>query len=179
MTKAMRKKAVDQQAAAAPAVPNTPLTPEERERYNVDDRVDKMMKKHNLSREDAEEVVREVVVTKEMPGDSKKAKPTPEPDAEPQPVAKGVTGPLGALLNGQRFYVKGVVGNFILEGWQLAPGVLSAPSALSIAARRGPGAGCPPALACRMAWRVPASSAPPAAPRACCGSGGGAALPLA
>jgi hypothetical protein len=45
--------------------------------------------------------------------------------------------------------------------------------------RRGPGTGCPPVLACRMAWRVPASSAPSAAPRARCGSGGGAAPPLA
>jgi AAA ATPase domain len=43
---------------------------------------------------------------------------------------------------------------------------------------QGPGTGWPPALACRMAWRVPASSAPPAAPRARCGSGGGAAPPL-
>ena len=61
MTAAMRKKSIQQQAEAAPQLPNAPLTPEERERYNVDDRVYKMMKKHNLSREDAEEVVREVM----------------------------------------------------------------------------------------------------------------------
>jgi hypothetical protein len=42
---------------------------------------------------------------------------------EPKPIAKGVTGPLGNLVLKQRFSVFGVVGDFMLEGWKLAPGV--------------------------------------------------------
>ena len=42
---------------------------------------------------------------------------------EPVPVAKGVKGPLGALVNGQKFFVEGVIGDFLLEGWKFAPGV--------------------------------------------------------
>lgn len=149
MTEAQYKQAVEKDKKTR----LKPLTKEEREKYKVEERAEKISKRHNIPKEDAEEVVTEVVRTKEMPGDDKKKAPRSkaaakraqkeedalnaqhvaleeaapkkkaELDAEPAPVPKGVKGPLGALLNGQRFFVPGAVGDFILQGWALAPGV--------------------------------------------------------
>jgi hypothetical protein len=72
------------------------------------ERVARLVASKGLTEKEATEIVEAVIATKE---------------AEPGPVPAGATGPLGRLANGQRFFVPGVVGDFLLEGWKLAPGV--------------------------------------------------------
>ena len=81
MTAAMAKQSINLQAKKAPKISNQPLTPAERKQFNVDERVDKMMKKHRMSREDAEEIVREVIETKERPA-KLKTYPVNRPDGK-------------------------------------------------------------------------------------------------
>lgn len=98
------------EAAAAEAVKQMDGPDLTDPKWRFDERVANLVAKGN-SKEEAEATVRRVILSKEV---------------DPLPVAKGVTGPLGELVNGQRFFVSGVVGDFLLEGWKLAPGIFDA-----------------------------------------------------